>query len=354
MKKVSKKEKNVPESYQSLATTDHAHANRKKKTMSNDDIKDSPTIAESRFSFDLDMDWKHAVLGILMYLIVGIFAFSVVFEKWDYSDSLYFSIVTFTTIGYGDMTPSTKGGEIFTCFFALFGVMFVAVCLGTLCSQLIESEVQAFEKTRENISTALLAADDEVRKERKSKSYGKKSMALSWLPFALAAFTALSIIIGGAYYIGSKEGWTWSECLYFAVITSTTIGFGDYTPEQGTDRLFACFYILFAVGTITFFFGSVIDMITHFKRQKFMSHFHSKQLHWNDLQIMDNNMDGQVDKGEYVEYMLTSLNFVDPSLIEELHDRFDALDIDNDGFLTTEDVIRKSHSMVKLAGDEFA
>jgi voltage-gated potassium channel len=43
-------------------------------------------------------------------------------EDWSLFDSLYFTIVTLTTIGYGDLTPKTDDGKLFTMVFALVGV----------------------------------------------------------------------------------------------------------------------------------------------------------------------------------------------------------------------------------------
>ena len=48
--------------------------------------------------------------------------------------SLWFSFVSATTIGYGDVTPSTAIGKILTMIFALFGI----VCVAILTANIIE------------------------------------------------------------------------------------------------------------------------------------------------------------------------------------------------------------------------
>lgn len=43
-------------------------------------------------------------------------------ENWRYLDSAYFSVMTMTTIGYGDFSPQTDSGKIFTIFYAFSGI----------------------------------------------------------------------------------------------------------------------------------------------------------------------------------------------------------------------------------------
>lgn len=46
-------------------------------------------------------------------------------EGWDYLDALYFTATTITTVGYGDLHPTTPAAKIFT-----LGIMFVGIGLG--------------------------------------------------------------------------------------------------------------------------------------------------------------------------------------------------------------------------------
>ena len=57
-------------------------------------------------------------------------------------DSMWWSVVTLTTIGYGDVYPTTSGGRLFTALVALVGVGLIAIPSGLLASVLTEARVE--------------------------------------------------------------------------------------------------------------------------------------------------------------------------------------------------------------------
>jgi voltage-gated potassium channel len=46
-------------------------------------------------------------------------------EGWDWLDSIYFVVITLTTIGYGDFHPTTPATKIITIFYGLNGIMLI-------------------------------------------------------------------------------------------------------------------------------------------------------------------------------------------------------------------------------------
>lgn len=65
--------------------------------------------------------------------------------------SMWWAIVSLTTIGYGDVYPVTPGGKVFTAFVALIGVGLIAIPSGLLASVLTEARVEErLEEEHEN------------------------------------------------------------------------------------------------------------------------------------------------------------------------------------------------------------
>jgi voltage-gated potassium channel Kch len=64
------------------------------------------------------------------------------FEDWTIVEALYFSVVTLTTVGYGDLHPTTAGTQIFTIFYILTGIGVFVALLASVAQQYIEQKAE--------------------------------------------------------------------------------------------------------------------------------------------------------------------------------------------------------------------
>lgn len=70
-------------------------------------------------------------------------------------------------------------------------------------------------------------------------------------------FTTWAILGIGTVFYHYTEEWTWLDSLYFSVITLTTIGYGDFSPQTDIGKIFTMVYILVGLGIILSFINTV-------------------------------------------------------------------------------------------------
>ena len=81
--------------------------------------------------FESTLD-KHAYKMLLAAVLLLLGTATVVYrfvEDWSWVDSFYFSTVAVTTVGFGDLAPSTDGSKLFTVFYVIAGIALIATYL---------------------------------------------------------------------------------------------------------------------------------------------------------------------------------------------------------------------------------
>ena len=104
--------------------------------------------AMNRFRMALRFAREEIILFFLFTLIllfvaaIGIYYFENPAQPDVYSsifDSLWWSVTTLTTVGYGDMYPITAGGRLFTFVVLMIGLGVIAVPTGMLATALAQA-----------------------------------------------------------------------------------------------------------------------------------------------------------------------------------------------------------------------
>lgn len=116
-----------------------------------------------------------AGLVLILWIIFGT-AFYCFAESMSWLDALYFSIVTLSTVGLGDITPQTVAGVIFTFVFDIIGLELMAINLATIGNYMRELWLQKTEvarafakqmmkdpnKKRQNLEFLIVQLEDKV------------------------------------------------------------------------------------------------------------------------------------------------------------------------------------------------
>ena len=78
----------------------------------------------SIISFLKDKSYRNLLFTTNFFIVLGTIVYHYI-EGWSWLDTLYFSLITQTTIGYGDFSTQTDLGKIFTLLYIVIGVALI-------------------------------------------------------------------------------------------------------------------------------------------------------------------------------------------------------------------------------------
>src|SRR5579871_5934509 len=87
-------------------------------------------------------------IAILVILAGGTIGF-VLIDHYPLFDAFYMTLITISTVGYQEVHPLSRAGQIFNSFLIFFGVTIMLLAVGGMTQAIIELELnQYFEKRR--------------------------------------------------------------------------------------------------------------------------------------------------------------------------------------------------------------
>ncbi|XP_063804623.1 potassium channel subfamily K member 10 isoform X3 [Pseudophryne corroboree] len=169
-------------------------------------------------------------------------------SHWDLGSAFFFAGTVITTIGYGNIAPSTEGGKIFCILYAIFGIPlfgFLLAGIGDQLGTIFGKSIARVEKV--------------FRKKQVSQT---KIRVISTILFIVAG--CLVFVTIPAVIFKQIEGWSELESIYFVVVTLTTVGFGDYVAGGNTKIMYREWYkplVWFWILVGLAYFAAVLSMI---------------------------------------------------------------------------------------------
>jgi voltage-gated potassium channel len=85
-----------------------------------------------------DPEFRTLVVLVFFTLLSGTI-FYMLQEGWSIVDAFYFSVTTLTTVGLGDLTPTTTLGKLFTVFYIFTGLSLVLGFIDTIAKETFTS-----------------------------------------------------------------------------------------------------------------------------------------------------------------------------------------------------------------------
>ena len=130
-------------------------------------------------------------------------------DKWSYPGSLFFSMTVITTIGYGNLSPSTDVGRAVCVAYAVFGLPILAVVMDWVKSLLL--------KAANSMQICLY-------KRRHVGEPSNEDLNNKFILFGISLFGYLILITLPSIIFWRAEGWTYMSAMYYNFVSLSTIG----------------------------------------------------------------------------------------------------------------------------------
>ena len=227
----------------------------------------------------------------LSYVLLGAIVFSHV-EGWEYLETVYWCIVTLLTVGFGDFAPATRLGRGLYMPYAIGGIIFIGLVIGSIRSLGLDRGKQKIgarlvEKSRQAAMDGLRSKKRQVRlawfathplptDQTSTGDLRRQEFQLMrrlqhvaarqrrWTALGISLGIWLLLWLGGAAVfrtVERKQDWTYFESVYFAFTALITIGYGDYRPQSNAGTALFVLWSLLAVPSLTVLIGNMSDTI---------------------------------------------------------------------------------------------
>uniref|UniRef100_A0A2K2C9H1 Potassium channel domain-containing protein n=1 Tax=Populus trichocarpa TaxID=3694 RepID=A0A2K2C9H1_POPTR len=253
---------------------------------------------------------KQVAVFLAVYLGLGTLCFYVV--RGDIKgkksnpilDSLYFCIVTMTTVGYGDLVPDSAPVKLLACVFVFTGMLLIGLILSKAADYLVEKqEILLIKALRmhQKLDPAAFLKEIETNKV-KYKCY-------------LAIIILSVLMLVGTIFLYMVEDLDIIDAFYCVCSTVTTLG-----------QLFLY----------------IAELFTESRQRALVNWVLTRRMTHLDLEAADIDDDGVVGAAEFVVYKLKEMGKISEEDIALVMKEFEDLDVDQSGTLSASDIMAQA------------
>ena len=283
-----------------------------------------------------------------VYMIISVGLMCYLERDWTNIDGAYFAIATVSTVGYGDIKPTSDSSRWVAIFMIVFGITIVfSAVAGVIAHGLapITKYGRALMEKAFPLKAVDLDGDGgfDFYIPRAAPIYYAKNL----LP-TIVLFFAIQMASAGIF-VAIDPSNTFGKWMYHCIVTSTTVGYGDVPNATQYGRLWSCFHILISVAML----GEVITNIGELRAQRhdmlqrvraFMTQVDGPMLdrlieYAKKLRPLVTRDDLGLTELEFILTMMIDLKVVEIDKMTPFVKQFRLFEVDGDARLSHADVV---------------
>ncbi|KAI3466426.1 hypothetical protein Pfo_023089 [Paulownia fortunei] len=295
------------------------------------------------FLDNIHPSFRRVVIYLIFYLAIGTICFYFVRdqikgEKIDgVLDSVYFCIVTMTTVGYGDLVPNSTATKLLACAFVFSGMALIGLTLSKAADYLAEKQEILLIKA---LHMRQKLGQTDILKEMETNKVRYKCFMM------LALLVVLFLV--GTVFLATIEKLDIVDAFYCVCSTVTTLGYGDKSFSTKAGRVFAIFWILTSTICLAQFLCYVAELNTESRQKALVKYVLTRKMTNVDLEAADVDENGTVGAAEFIIYKLKEMGKINQEDISLLLEEFENLDVDQSGTLSICDLMLAQSGQTRL------
>jgi hypothetical protein len=200
-----------------------------------------------------------------------------------FREAYYFTVMSLTTVGYGDFSPSTTGGKTFLILFGLVGLSSMGVFIGKTQALLANCSKRRSRCIKASCSACRCCSSE--------RGCAKAASDQDWLLVTIILQTGLVFLFGNVCFLisevsigqsgeqwvgGVVNGTKWTDASvlpFFQTVTMTTIGYGaQFFPQTDSGRNFTIFYGWLSLANMAMVIEAISSFVSQRAKERWVRH----------------------------------------------------------------------------------
>eukprot|EP00472_Partenskyella_glossopodia_P001878 CAMPEP_0197517664 /NCGR_PEP_ID=MMETSP1318-20131121/2707_1 /TAXON_ID=552666 /ORGANISM="Partenskyella glossopodia, Strain RCC365" /LENGTH=507 /DNA_ID=CAMNT_0043067409 /DNA_START=387 /DNA_END=1910 /DNA_ORIENTATION=+ len=294
-----------------------------------------------------------ALLAVLFYLLLSMACFMPL-EGWSALDTIYFAVITFTTVGFGDVVPKTANGKVCAIFLIYLGIFTCGSLLHEFFSKILSHQENIYNDEIQKMKQRALPGESHIRLlHEKLQEHGRNELKHG-IALIIGCF---GLIYGFGILYCTLVGYTSVlDAIYFTTVILFTIGYGDVSASSlhhsEVTKIVLCFFIILAVFSFAAMVSVAIKLRNGVLRRRNLKHMIERKYTEADFNRFVQNYDimgeNSIDGIEFAFICLDEMRLLpeeaDAATLMAIQQHFREYDTGGSGKISLNNIVHRDEN----------